>query len=186
MDRGIIVSRKEVESTTLSETLDRYEKEISSSKKDHQRENNPDFHLEESSLGKKGKHSWKRYGRLSGRTHKGQLFRKHDPPGIGNHFPPVRNGPEGMGDGRPHESRQGNPDALPSTAISIFKDRPGTRRFDGKVRDIGPDAISRDFAKACRNAGISGLHFHNLRHEATSQFFEKDLKFDAGGVHYRP
>ncbi|AFS54371.1 phage integrase [Leptospirillum ferriphilum] len=38
MDRGIIVSRKEVESTTLSEALDRYEKEISSSKKGHRRE----------------------------------------------------------------------------------------------------------------------------------------------------
>ncbi|OOH73975.1 hypothetical protein [Leptospirillum ferriphilum] len=77
---------------------------------------------------------------------------------------------------------------LPETnvAISILKDRPGTRRFDGKVRDIGPDAISRDFAKACRNAGRTGRHFHDLRHEATSQFFEKGLKFDAGGVHYRP
>ncbi len=64
---------------------------------------------------------------------------------------------------------------LSSVAISIFKDRPGTRRLDGKVRDIGPDAISQDFAKACRNAGRTGCHFRDLRHEATSQFFEKGL-----------
>ncbi|EAY56645.1 MAG: probable phage integrase [Leptospirillum rubarum] len=62
---------------------------------------------------------------------------------------------------------------LSSAAISILKDRPGTRRLDGKVRDIGPDAISQDFAKTCRKAGISGLHFHDLRHEATSRLFEK-------------
>ncbi|OOH73963.1 site-specific integrase [Leptospirillum ferriphilum] len=61
----------------------------------------------------------------------------------------------------------------PSAAISILKDRPGPRRLDGKVRDIGPDAISWDFAKACRNAGRAGLHFHDLRHEATSRLFEK-------------
>ncbi|AFS54372.1 site-specific integrase [Leptospirillum ferriphilum] len=62
---------------------------------------------------------------------------------------------------------------LSSVAFSILKERSGTRRLDGKVRDIGPDAISQDFAKACRNAGITGLHFHDLRHEATSRLFEK-------------
>ncbi|EAY56644.1 MAG: probable phage integrase [Leptospirillum rubarum] len=38
MDRGIIVSRKEVESTTLSEALDRYEREVSSIKKGYLQE----------------------------------------------------------------------------------------------------------------------------------------------------
>lgn len=38
IDRGVFVSRVEVESTTLAEVLSRYEREISPSKKGHMRE----------------------------------------------------------------------------------------------------------------------------------------------------
>lgn len=38
MDRGIFVSRKEAESTTLSEALDRYDREVSALKKSHRTE----------------------------------------------------------------------------------------------------------------------------------------------------
>ena len=38
MVRGVFISRKEAENTTLSEALDRYEREVSSSKKGHRRE----------------------------------------------------------------------------------------------------------------------------------------------------
>ena len=62
---------------------------------------------------------------------------------------------------------------LSSVAVTILKDRLSTRRIDGEVWDIGLDAISQNFAKACQKAGISGLHFHDLRHEATSRLFEK-------------
>jgi integrase len=62
---------------------------------------------------------------------------------------------------------------LSSVAVTILKERLNTRRIDRKVWDIGLDAISQDFAKACRKTGISGLHFHDLRHEATSRLFEK-------------
>jgi len=43
----------------------------------------------------------------------------------------------------------------------------------GKVWNIGLDAILQDFAKACQKEEISGLPFHDLRHEATSRLFEK-------------
>jgi len=62
---------------------------------------------------------------------------------------------------------------LSSIAVTILNERLTTRRIDGKVWDIGLDAISQDFAKACQKADISGLHFHDLRHEATSRLFEK-------------
>ena len=62
---------------------------------------------------------------------------------------------------------------LSSVAVAILSERLNTRRIDGKVWNIGLDAISQDFAKACQKAGISGLHFHDLRHEATSRLFEK-------------
>ena len=62
---------------------------------------------------------------------------------------------------------------LSTEAVAVLKERLGTRRLDGEVWNIGLDAISQDFAKACQKAVISGLHFHDLRHEATSRLFEK-------------
>ncbi len=37
------------------------------------------------------------------------------------------------------------------------------------------DAITRAFGNACRAAGISGLRFHDLRHEGVSRLFERGL-----------
>jgi len=37
------------------------------------------------------------------------------------------------------------------------------------------DAISTMMARVCKRAGIENLRFHDLRHEATSRFFEKGL-----------
>ena len=62
---------------------------------------------------------------------------------------------------------------LSSVAVAILKDRLSTRRIDGEVWNIRLDAISQNFANACQKAGISGLHFHDLRHESTSRLFEK-------------
>ena len=38
-----------------------------------------------------------------------------------------------------------------------------------------PDSISQAFERVCKAAGITGLTFHDLRHEATSRLFEKGL-----------
>ena len=38
-----------------------------------------------------------------------------------------------------------------------------------------PDSVSRAFQRACQRVGIVDLRFHDLRHEATSRFFEKGL-----------
>lgn len=35
------------------------------------------------------------------------------------------------------------------------------------------DAVHQSFVPACRRANISDLRFHDLRHEATSRFFER-------------
>ena len=35
--------------------------------------------------------------------------------------------------------------------------------------------IAQAFSRACRRAEIRDLHFHDLRHEATSRFFELRL-----------
>ena len=38
-----------------------------------------------------------------------------------------------------------------------------------------PSSLSKAFLRLCRKHGLENLHFHDLRHEATSRFFEKGL-----------
>ena len=47
------------------------------------------------------------------------------------------------------------------------------RGLDGRVWSMRPDSISQAFERVCKAAGIEGLTFHDLRHEATSRLFEK-------------
>ncbi|MDB5967883.1 MAG: Tyrosine recombinase XerC [Hydrocarboniphaga sp.] len=50
--------------------------------------------------------------------------------------------------------------------------RPAT---GGRIIGLTPDALSSAFERACARAGISGLRFHDLRHEGTSRLFELGL-----------
>ena len=49
-----------------------------------------------------------------------------------------------------------------------------TRVLNAKTGDWVKD-VRTEFSTACKRAGITNLHFHDLRHEATSRFFEKGL-----------
>ncbi|TAN11899.1 MAG: site-specific integrase [Burkholderiaceae bacterium] len=40
---------------------------------------------------------------------------------------------------------------------------------------VTPSAVNQAFPRACQRAQIEGLRFHDLRHEAASRFFEKNL-----------
>jgi integrase len=72
------------------------------------------------------------------------------------------------------ETKTGVPRDVPLSdrAIALLEriGRPGCRVFE-----IQPDSISQAFERACKRAGITELRFHDLRHEATSRFFEKGL-----------
>ena len=245
--RGVFLSRKEAESTTLSESLDRYEREISSSKKGHRREKTRISVWKTHPLAKRFLASIRGSDMASYRderikagysantirlelaiiSHLFEIARKewgmeglHNPvKAIRMPSPPagrerrLQSGEleklleslsEEMGqvvrfaletamrrgeiagmtwemvDLKKRivmlpETKNGQKRIVPlsSVAVTILKERLNTRRIDGKVWDIGLDAISQDFAKACRETGISGLHFHDLRHEATSRLFEK-------------
>lgn len=56
---------------------------------------------------------------------------------------------------------------LSTRAVSALRELP--RRMDGRVFGLKPDSVSQAFDRACQRAGLSGLHFHDLRHEATSR-----------------
>ncbi|MBC8212216.1 MAG: site-specific integrase [Gammaproteobacteria bacterium] len=62
---------------------------------------------------------------------------------------------------------------LNSTVVSILKNTP--RNINSLVFCIKPDSISQAFERICERTGIENLRFHDLRHEATSRFFELGL-----------
>jgi integrase len=60
---------------------------------------------------------------------------------------------------------------LSSRAIAILNDLP--RSIDGRVFPVTANALKIAFERSVRRAGIEDLHFHDLRHEATSRLAEK-------------
>jgi len=73
------------------------------------------------------------------------------------------------------KTKTGTPRTVPLSrrALEVLRSLP--RRLDGEVWDLEPHSVSQAFRRACKRAGIENLHFHDLRHEATSRFFEKGL-----------
>ena len=73
------------------------------------------------------------------------------------------------------ETKTGTPRRVPLSvaALGVLDGLP--RRLDGRVFSVHSASISRAFAETCKAAGIEGLTFHDLRHEATSRLFEKGL-----------
>ncbi len=71
------------------------------------------------------------------------------------------------------ETKNGTPRQVPlsTAALAVLDALP--RRLDGRVWGMRPDSISQAFERVCKAAGIEGLTFHDLRHEATSRFFEQ-------------
>ena len=73
------------------------------------------------------------------------------------------------------ETKNGTPRRVPlsTAALAVLDALP--RRIDGRVWGMRPDSISQAFERVCKAAGVKGLTFHDLRHEATSRLFEKGL-----------
>jgi integrase len=63
---------------------------------------------------------------------------------------------------------------LSTKAVMIFRALPGSRG-GGVFGDLTVEGLKKAFGRAVRRAGITGLRLHDLRHEATSRFFEKGL-----------
>ena len=56
---------------------------------------------------------------------------------------------------------------LSSRAVAVLRALP--RRIDGRVFGLRPDSVTQAFERAVKRAGIDGVRFHDLRHEATSR-----------------
>ena len=73
------------------------------------------------------------------------------------------------------ETKTGTPRRVPLSTAALGVLDQLLRRIDGRVWGMRPDSISQAFERVCKAAGIKGLTFHDLRHEATSRLFEKGL-----------
>ena len=60
---------------------------------------------------------------------------------------------------------------LSETALQVLKSLP-QRENQETVFGMTPDAITQAMRQTCRKSGLENLHFHDLRHEAISRFFE--------------
>ena len=64
---------------------------------------------------------------------------------------------------------------LSPQALELLRDLPRNIRSDQVVFRLHFEALKSSWRRACSRAGISDLRFHDLRHEATSRFFDKGL-----------
>ena len=72
-----------------------------------------------------------------------------------------------------HVTKNGDPRIVPlsTAAVSILSSMP--RSLCGRIFPVSADALKHAWQRACKSAGIHDLHFHDLRHEATSRIAAK-------------
>jgi integrase len=71
-------------------------------------------------------------------------------------------------------SKNGKPRTIPLTprATALLK---SLDRSNQRILPISPNGLRLAWTRLCRRAKVSNLHFHDLRHEAISRFFELGL-----------
>ena len=72
-------------------------------------------------------------------------------------------------------ANKGVPAALPLSSQAVNTLRTMPRAINGKVFDTTTNAVVMVWKKSLRELKITGLRWHDLRHEAASRFFEKGL-----------
>lgn len=73
------------------------------------------------------------------------------------------------------ESKNGEQRVVPLSrrAVEVLINLP--RSIDGRVIPLLPDSVTKAWGRITTKLGINNLRFHDLRHEATSRFFEMGL-----------
>ena len=74
-----------------------------------------------------------------------------------------------------HDTKNSEPRAVPlsTRAVEILKALPRQLDPATPVFPVSQDNVIRTFRAACNVAGIEGLKFHDLRHEAISRICER-------------
>jgi integrase len=72
-----------------------------------------------------------------------------------------------------HDTKNGESRTVPLSPEALNVLRVIPQNISGKVFSIRADSITTAFDRCCKRTGIDNLRFHDLRHEATSRFFER-------------
>ena len=64
---------------------------------------------------------------------------------------------------------------LSTSALALLRSLLRDGGHEGPILQYQPDSITQAFARAALKAGLSGIRLHDLRHEATTRFFERGL-----------
>lgn len=74
-------------------------------------------------------------------------------------------------------AKNGHPRSIPLTqaAVAILEDVRAKVDGDGRVFPTTANALRLAWERSIRRAGVEDIHFHDLRHEAISRFFEMGL-----------
>jgi integrase len=70
-------------------------------------------------------------------------------------------------------TKNGSSRAVPLSTRGVEVLRALTRSEDDRVFPVTENALKHVWVRACLTAGVDDLHFHDLRHEATSRLAEK-------------
>jgi integrase len=72
-------------------------------------------------------------------------------------------------------TKNGEPRDVPLSTCAVETLRALQRGEEGKVFAVAPNAVRLAWERLVARAGLSDLHFHDLRHEAVSRLFERGL-----------
>lgn len=73
------------------------------------------------------------------------------------------------------DTKNGHARNVPLSSRAVATLKPYLALENNRLFDIRCDSITRAFRKICDRAKIDNLRFHDIRHEATSRFFELGL-----------
>ncbi len=73
------------------------------------------------------------------------------------------------------ETKNGHPRTIPLTSGAILVLDEVKPDGSGLVFPVAPNAVRLAWERVRRQAGVADFHFHDLRHEAISRFFERGL-----------
>ena len=73
------------------------------------------------------------------------------------------------------QTKTGRVRAVPLSTLAMQTLDVMPRSFDGRVVPVKKSTLDKAWKRVCRAADVEDLHWHDLRHEATSRLFEKGL-----------
>lgn len=73
------------------------------------------------------------------------------------------------------DTKNGSSRRVPLSKLALDTLHALPRNIDGRIFTLSAEQCTREFTKYCENLSLVNLHFHDLRHTATTNLFNKGL-----------